>query len=161
MKNFITIVDNVFSDEKNEELYNFILNSPFYYGEYDNKNTPPTGLTFDIKENSIINFFENCAIQKMSELKNYKRHRIYVNLFISGEIPYFHVDGDKIITCLFYLNPEYSLDEGGETQFFINDQICGIQSKPKRMVIFDGNILHRATSFRNYCRITVALKFEI
>jgi len=51
------------------------------------------------------------------------------------------------------------LDEGGETQFY-QEEIKGIRPVAGRIVIFDSNILHKATSFRNQIRYTVALKYD-
>ena len=55
---------------------------------------------------------------------------------------------------------EYNeLNEGGETQFLISNEIKGILPIPNRMVIFNGLIYHKATSFRNQHRYTIAIKF--
>ncbi len=48
---------------------------------------------------------------------------------------------------------------GGETQFLIDDEIRGILPFPNRLVYFDANILHKATSYRTGHRFTLALKY--
>ena len=53
----------------------------------------------------------------------------------------------------------WDLQEGGETQFYINDDIYGITPVPNRIVIFSANIKHKATTFRNNYRFTVAIKY--
>jgi hypothetical protein len=55
---------------------------------------------------------------------------------------------------------EWDVNEGGETQFYIDENIYGITPVPNRMVIFDASILHRATSFRSSHRFTVAIKYQ-
>ena len=50
-------------------------------------------------------------------------------------------------------------DDGGETQFLMNDELYGILPIPNRMVVFSANLLHRATTFRNDHRFTVAIKY--
>ena len=86
-------------------------------------------------------------------------YRSYINCFIPGENPYWHLDGEGY-TCLYYPNMEYNeLNEGGETQFIISNEIKGILPIPNRMVIFNGLIYHKATSFRNQHRYTIAIKF--
>jgi hypothetical protein len=52
------------------------------------------------------------------------------------------------------------VQEGGETQFIVDNEIYGVTPVPNRMVYFDASILHRATSFRNRHRFTVAIKYE-
>ena len=44
-------------------------------------------------------------------------------------------------------------------KFYINNDIYGITPVPNRMVVFDANIQHRATTFRNDHRFTVAIKY--
>jgi hypothetical protein len=86
--------------------------------------------------------------------------RMYVNRFKPGEVPRFHQDGD-VLTCLLYADPyEWSIDEYGETQMFVNDELRGILPIPNRMVIFDGRLAHRATSFATRVRHTVATKLQ-
>ena len=92
-------------------------------------------------------------------LKNMTLYRTYLNLFIPNEQPSFHIDGDNTVTCLYYLNPSLDPNEGGETQFFIEEEIRGIISKPGRLIVFDGRLLHRATSFKSHPRLTLAFKF--
>ena len=71
-----------------------------------------------------------------------------------------YVDGSHGVTFLFYANEEWSIEMHGETQFLIDDQITGILPYPNRMVKFDADILHRATSFRDGHRFTLAVKYS-
>jgi hypothetical protein len=50
---------------------------------------------------------------------------------------------------------------GGETQFVIDDEIKGVFPIPNRMVMFNANILHRATTFRSRHRFTLAIKYGL
>ena len=85
---------------------------------------------------------------------------MYINCFAPSENPYFHVDGDGL-TFLYYLtNHKWRADDGGETQFLIDDTIKGVLPISNRLVGFDGNILHRATPFRFDHRFTLAAKFR-
>ena len=83
---------------------------------------------------------------------------MYVNCFAPSETPYFHTDG-KGITFLYYPNLEWNLQDGGETQFYVDGNILGVPPLPNRLVMFDGEIVHRATSFRDRYRFTVAIKY--
>ena len=47
----------------------------------------------------------------------------------------------------------------GETQFLIDKEIRGILPYPNRMIQFDASIQHRATSFTNTHRFTLAVKY--
>ena len=48
----------------------------------------------------------------------------------------------------------------GETQFLIDGEIKGILPKPNRMLGFDADLLHRATTFRDKHRFTIAIKYS-
>ena len=156
----IKVYNGVFTPEENLKLYNSILfGKKFTYGEVDSFDTPPTGMVYDMSEDdNLFDKFYAAVLRNHSEIESLSYQRAYVNLFLPHEDPYFHTDGN-VITCLFYINPEYNDNEGGETQFLIEDNIVGIKAKPARLVVFDGNIVHRATSFRSNPRLTVALKF--
>jgi hypothetical protein len=159
----IDIYDDVMSYEENIKLYNQILYSlEFKYGEVDNEGLPPTGMVYEISLNDpLYDVFHNIVISKNPTIANLKSKRSYINLFFPNEKPYFHIDGN-VITCLFYITPKYDINMGGETQFVEEGRgIIGVPSKPARLVIFDGKILHKATSFRSKPRITVALKYLV
>ena len=65
------------------------------------------------------------------------------------------------ITFLYYVpTANWDIDDGGETQFFHNDEMIGVMPFPNRMVYFDATILHKATSFRDRWRWTVAVKYS-
>ena len=156
----LIVYNDVFTNDKNLELYKTILyNNSFTYGEADRNDTQPTGMVLNLSLDDVLfKEFYDAVIRNHFAVRDLEVQRAYINLFFPNENPYFHNDGN-VITCLFYITPEYNIDEGGETQFLIDDNIVGIKAKPARLVVFDGKIVHRATSFRNYPRITVALKF--
>jgi len=157
----INVYDNVISKEKNDEWYHSILYKGNYnYGESDRPGMPPTGMTLEIKNAERINELSDIAFKYHPELNDLKFLRAYVNLFFPHDRPAFHPDLN-CYTCLFYITPEYDMQEGGETQFLKNDEydFVGVFPKPGRLIVFDGDIYHRATSYRNNPRITIALKF--
>lgn len=57
-------------------------------------------------------------------------------------------------------NPDYEYNMGGETQFIINGESVNVLPQSNRLCIFDSRILHRATSFRNHYRFTIAVKYR-
>lgn len=151
--------DDVMSQEKNDELYKFLLvENKFSYGERDRLGLEPVGLSLEIDDPDLFNFLSDIAKSKFDRLQNLELQRAYVNLFLPNDRPYFHQDG-HVYTCLFYITPQYDIDEGGETQFIVNNIIQGLPSRPGRLVIFDGELWHRATSYRSHPRLSIALKF--
>jgi hypothetical protein len=69
--------------------------------------------------------------------------------------PQFHADGD-VITCLLYADPgNWSPHDHGERNAD-RRRDTRILPLPNRMLVFDGRILHRATSFQTRVRHTIA-----
>lgn len=157
----INIIDNIFTEIEIKNLQNLFITQPFTYGETDRDDTPPTGFIQEITDSTTVNYLALNISKYFDNLKPHKIYRSYVNLFSAREIPYFHIDGVNTITCLFYINPNYDIDEGGETQFIVDNKIIGVAPKAGRAVVFNGSIMHRATSYRSFPRLTVALKYNV
>lgn len=155
----IEIIDNFLDEDHLKSFYDFCIKSPYFYGEKDAPYAPPTGLITPLKQGTFwYVFFENKSKEKL-EIKQ-KIYRMYINLFLPGERPYYHIDGtgnDK--TLLYYPNPNINLDKGGETKFIIDNEVKGILPITNRAIIFDANIKHCATSFREGPRFTLAIKY--
>jgi len=162
----IRIYDGIFSTEQSLEWYKLILSDGKYvYGESDKKDKEPTGLIlkFDGSETSKLSEMKDTLYSILNKINsNFNKDsikRVYLNMFRPGELPYFHKDGDHETTCMFYINPPLPIDEGGETQFYVDGNIKGVCPVPGRLVIFDGKLVHRATSFRTIPRLTLVYKF--
>ena len=77
--------------------------------------------------------------------------------------PMWHTDaapGKDSTTWIYFPDYRYDLEEGGETQFILDDEIYGIIPQPNRMISFPAQVLHRATSLRTRYRFTVAIKYD-
>lgn len=128
-----------------------------YYmmGELDREDCPPTGMISQLEASDMI--IPEIISQKLNRPVS-SLIRFYVNYYAPGEAPYFHDDGD-CITCLYYPNNTDNIDEGGETQFIMDNQIKAVPHVPDRLIEFDGRIPHKATSFRSTYRFTIAAKY--
>lgn len=96
------------------------------------------------------------------KLKDLQIVDAYVNCFYPNERPAWHVDSDELdaITVLYYANTtEY--DEGG-TEFLdtSTDEVRSILPVHGRIILFSSYLMHRATSFRDKQRFTVAFKYK-
>lgn len=151
--------DNFLSQNEYESVLDYCINTEYSFGERDDENLPPTGMIRNIETVEMIyDLLSQRLEEKCSFLKDMKLYRMYVNCFVPGENPYFHIDGEGL-TFLYYVNPEWNVQEGGETQFYVDDNVYGVSPIPNRLVMFNGMILHRATSFRSQHRFTVAIKY--
>lgn len=92
--------------------------------------------------------------------------RLYVNCTVYGDMYYPHRDcrpDQNVITVLYYANPEWKADWGGETIFYNDEEEAEVVISPRggRIVAFHGAILHRGGVPSRICyeeRLTVAYK---
>ena len=155
----IKIIDRFLTKEEFDYVFSYCEQAPYHYGEIDKKDTLPTGMVHLVAQREIIyQLFESKTKCLFPDLI---LNEIYINCFAPSEKPYFHTDWENGVTCLYYPNQRWELDDGGETQFFIDDEIRGVCPIPNRLVYFDANILHKATTFRDRHRFTVAIKYGV
>lgn len=160
LKIMINYIDNFFVKEKFYDIIRYCFRAPYFYGERDTAESPAIGLASEIEKSDISDMISNKIKSSIPEVSNLSLYRMYINCFAPGEMPYFHIDGESGITCIYYVNPEYDMDNGGETQFIFDNQSVNILPIPNRMCYFDANISHRATSFRRNHRFTIAIKYQ-
>lgn len=155
----IKIIDDFLNQNEFYQVCNYCLNSPYFYGEKDSEETPPIGLVSNVLvESDFYKFFTSRLLEVFSEISEMKIYRMYINCFSPQENPYFHYDNENGKTILYYPNLNWEINDCGETQFLIDNEIKGILPIPNRLIIFDSNLLHRATSFRNKHRFSIAVK---
>ena len=95
-----------------------------------------------------------------------RNQRAYVNSSAYGDVYYTHRDCSahrNHVTALYYVNPEWQTDWGGETIFYDDDFEAQLVVTPKagRVVVARGAILHRGTVPTRAChedRYTIAYK---
>ena len=155
---FLKVIDNLFDRSVIIDTHKYVCKLPYYYGETDNLNDLPTGMVCNLNQDDwLISLIGNKIQDYIGRLTLY---RSYVNIFAPSENPHYHKDGDSGLTVLYYPNSVFNLDQGGETSFIINDSVTGVLPIPGRVVIFSANIVHRANSFRDVHRFSVALKYK-
>ena len=132
--NNLQIHDNFLSPLQLNSVKEYSIIAPYLYGEYD-------------KTKDLVP-------------KDMNLYRMYINCFAPSERPYFHRDGDTGITFLYYVNGTDDLNEGGETQIVEDGLIKGVLPISNRLVQFNANVLHRATTYRNSHRFTLAVKYS-
>ena len=156
----LNYIDQFFSEEEHQVIHEYCMSAEYSYGERDDVNLPVTGMIHNIPETEFVYKLIKKKLKDSSEqVQGKKLYRMYVNCFVPCERPYFHIDGEEGITFIYYPNMGWDKDDGGETQFLMNDELYGVLPIPNRMVVFSANLLHRATTFRNDHRFTLAIKY--
>ena len=115
---------------------------------------------YSVNNEIIYKLFASRILKAVPDLKKLNLYRMYINCFAPSENPYFHTDGEDGYTFLYYPQKDWKLDDGGETQFIIDNNLYGILPESNRMIMFHANIPHRATTFRDRYRFTVAIKYK-
>jgi hypothetical protein len=161
----IDIVDNFIAIDECNFLTRYVKGLDWNIKEYDvyddEKYLSGMSANLDAK---MRESYDNPILNQAEELtgKKFNVIRAYVNAWKANEPSFPHIDACHT-TCLIYLNYDYDLKYGGETIFYTDDREAqyAITPKPGRAVFFDGNILHRASSFNNLYndyRHTIAYK---
>ncbi len=158
----LEIIDNKIIDIK--KIYDEIISCSFKYGEVDHKEQQiPTGLISEININAPV-YHEIVSFCKNHEtVKNLIVTRSYVNLFPPREVCSFHIDHDDPTakTFIYYPHVEYNTEMGGETKFLYDNATCSsVLPIPGRIIIFNSNMPHSATSFHTHYRFSLVIKFE-
>ena len=155
----LRVYDNFLSEDEQKDVLDYCEGASYRYGETDDGHTPPTGVTHDIpKEQYIYELFYTKTQPLVPEGLTF--YRMYINCFAPREVPYFHTDGDSGVTFLYYPQYNWQPNDGGETQIYVQGNIQGVVPLPNRLMMFDARLLHRATSFRDKHRFTVAIKYD-
>ncbi len=127
--------------------------------ETDHPDLPPVGASCDIEFGSRIQLEMYKELEKLFAVP-WQVARFFVNRFEAKEVPQFHRDLCPI-TCLLYADtPEWNFDDHGETQLLVNGEVRGILPRPNRLLLFDGYLMHRATSFQTRTRHTISLQMN-
>lgn len=109
------------------------------------------------------------ALRDFEDGANYRINRCYCNHAAFGEMLFIHTDtkrpGEKGLTALWYIAPEWNPEWGGETLFYSTelDAMAAVTPRPGRLAIFDGNIPHVGRPPNRICyapRYTLAFKLE-
>jgi len=157
----INVYDNLFSKDIQNEVLNYCITALYSYGENDRKDLPPTGMVSEIFSDSpIYSLMIDHTVRFLNSGKKSACYRMYVNCFSPGENPYFHVDAKSGYTFIYYPQFDWSLDDGGEIQFNIDGELYGVFPVSNRLIMFDSTMMHRATSFRDRHRFSIAVKYE-
>lgn len=108
------------------------------------------------------------AVRDLPDGDRYRAYRCYCNHAGYGDMLFTHTDarpGERGLTALWYIAPDWDLEWGGETLFFTStgDAEVVVSPRPGRLVIFDGSIVHAGRPPSRTCyapRYTLAFKLE-
>ena len=168
------ILDNQVSSEVAVEMEKVFLELPFFLNDIDRADTAHVRHLvhhFESEElatNKVIQFIAERTQLALANkgVKVGNLRRAYVNLNLFGDHQFAHYDGPEW-TALLFICGEWQSDWGGEFLVYPQDGQQGIaaaiEPKPGRLVVFDGELLHRGgcpSKRFDGPRMTLALKFS-
>ena len=171
------IVDNLIEPSALEPIYHAFRDLPYHFADVDRSDTNFARHlvhTFDEDDYETDPAVAVLLAQARAFLADRKLahtgiERIYANFNLFGDFQFAHPDcdpdGDGLWTALFFVNASWNEDWGGEFLLYENGPqpiALAIPPRPGRMVLFDGEVLHRGGAPSKYClepRISLAIKF--
>lgn len=142
----IEVIDNLFSEQLIQRAFEHLD----HYIKWDTlADSPDDQLSYTLGRTFSPDEYEPIALEFLSEigLDSIPRKCLY-NCFRHGDCPKPHVDSfvDAGITYLIYVNPDWSIEMGGETVFAneCGDIIKSVLPMPGRMIKFKSTIPHLA-----------------
>ena len=157
----IEIFDQALTRAENTTLVTWCRQRPWRWGEADYQGARPAGVVSDLEDSEDRRILIDRAQELCPKLRGLELNRAYINMFMPGEQPQWHRDG-AVWTVLFYATNEREPRMQGQTEFldYNTMEIRGVLPQPGRMVVFNGDLLHRATAYPHQERFTLALKFD-
>jgi len=157
----IHIFDQALTRAENSQYLAWCRRKPWRWGESDYQGGPPAGVISDLEDSEDRTLFIERAQKLCDLLAGLPVNRTYINMYMPGERPHWHRDG-AVWTVLYYVTDEREPQWGGQTEFLDHTtmEIRGILPQPGRMIVFNGDLLHRATAYPHRERFTIAVKFD-
>jgi len=155
----ILIVDNFLSTSEVEFISNYLKNREWFFiddngkasGRYRN-----LGFHKKIDDFSDFSDLELFLVNKLQDFfssnddieKNIKIHSVYYNAIRYGDKFKYHTDGTGP-TFLIYCNSRWNFLWGAKTYL---KNTCKVLPKPGRLLVFPGNLKHKASSPSFFCK---------
>ena len=162
MNSEIKIVDNFLDEEDFKKIINIIgYTSWGLHSSSEFESTKESSILYsNLTDESFFNGYLFDKVVGQLDEDDYKLERIYLNGQWSGREGTFHKDGCDFTSLIYMTHYEYGW--GGFTEIMTKPEPTLIYPIPNRLVIFPGNIFHKAYSFAyQNCPLRISLAFKI
>ena len=170
-KRELILVDNYFDLKTIKKQYNEYRKKPYYRAQKSHpKDKFPTLAMKPEPEEFVKSDIYKMAkklVKKFFPKENLRLGIAYVNFVCYGDVTQPHqdcVDSDRDVTVLYYLNPKWHHEWGGEAMFYDADgqfNYC-VSAQPGRAIVFRGSIWHKVNTPSRISpenRLAIAFKF--
>ena len=163
MNSQIKIVDEFLSEEEFIKVVSKYKNKDATKWELQSSSFKPDELQFlkcDLSDDEFYNTYLYKKVVNQLHQGHYELSRVYLNGQWNGREGSLHSDNCDI-TALIYMST-YEYGWGGFTEIMTEPQPTLVHPIQNRLVIFPGNIYHKAYSFAYQdCPLRVTLAFKI
>ena len=161
MNSEIKIVNNFLDEEDFEKIINIIGKDTYWILQASKDiKKGSTFLYSDLTDKSFFNGYLYDKVVGQLDGEDYELERVYFNGQWSGRESDLHQDGCDL-TALIYMS-SYEYGWGGFTEILTQPESTLVYPIPNKMVVFPGNIYHKAYSFAyQYCPLRISLAFKI
>ena len=155
--------DDYFCRDTVQRLYDEVRTRRYTFSEYDGEDQEyPNGAICYMEESPLLMLhLMKFMSEERPDLMELQSHKSYINCYRENELSRFHTD-NTVKTILYYVNPifDYNPDIGGGTEFIDieSGDLKVITPLGGRIVVFDGDVWHRATPFTKGHRFTAVMK---
>lgn len=168
----IFIVDNAISHQASKEFYDKFSSLQYNWNAKNFENDKFLTFSAELKQGLVLKSLIGTICQNLLEdlypNKEYVLFKSRINLLKYGDMSFPHTDCPKIrrdVTILYYVNESWDYRWGGENFFYDkNGATLAVLPKPRRLVIFEGFIKHKAVVPNKSAldnRLTFALKYTL
>jgi len=166
------VFDNIIDEMMVNQVATLVRTLPYMRKEKSRPGVPGLVPISEIPQERIATDPFLCslrqAVERIFPMERFSDQRAYVNCSVYGDSYYLHRDcapEEQHVTALYYANPEWQPDWGGETIYFNDEEDAELAISPRRgrLVIARGAVLHRGSVPTRSCyeeRYTLAYKLN-
>ncbi len=156
----VEIYDNFFDKDQVEMIRRECSGVKFRYGHNYNADTPTQGLKGEVEQQHELYLLFKKNLEEVFEYCE-DLYSLEINLIPPSERVYFtHGAGGGFGRhFIYYCNPNWDLDDCGETQFWDGKEMITVVPMSNRLVSFDPALAFKDTSFRDQYKMTVEVRY--
>lgn len=166
--NNIHVHDGLVPQELIESIYQLLLVGSFKHSHVAFTDSPYKTQAMDLNDKKYPQIEKLASIihPLIPDVHKYHLDAVYANAYSFADVPMVHQDTqyDNELTVLYYANPVWDVNYGGETVFLDHENgelVKAVLPKPGRILIFQADYFHCGRIPNRLCpgyRYTIAFK---
>lgn len=157
----IEIFNQALDRAENNNLVDWCRRRPWRWGAHDYQGLQASGILSDLEDCEDRTALIERAQTLCPKLKDLELNRAWISMHMPGEQPPWHRNG-AVWTVVFYLTlaTEPRLGAGLEFLDYAGLETRTVLAQPGRMIVFNGDLMHRQHVYPDRECITAVLSFN-